>query len=120
MKNKKICVIIKIKRWWRLIAKGSNAKIAVTNKIAQAFGEDWIGEVNKKLYVWADDGGERVQISIALTCPKVMIDAPDKNYVPDNDWSDDGGLREAPSLPAVEITAEEKKNIADLMERLGL
>lgn len=49
-----------------------------------------------------------------------MIDAPDKNYVPDNDWSDDGGLREAPSLPAVEITAEEKKNIADLMERLGL
>lgn len=102
------------------MAKGSQAKINVTNKIANAFGEDWIGEVNKKLYVWADDGGERVQISIALTCPKVQVDAPDKNFVPDNDWSDDVGVREAPSLPAAEITAEEKKNIADLMERLGL
>lgn len=99
------------------MAKGSQAKVNVTNKIANAFGEDWIGEVNKKLYVWADDGGERVQISIALTCPKIPIDAPDKNYVPDNDWSED-------SIPApkanVEISEEEKKNISDLMERLGL
>lgn len=99
------------------MAKGANAKIAVTNKIANAFGEDWIGEVNKKLYVWADDGGERVQISIALTCPKTPIDAPDKNYVPDNDWSE-----ESASVPKakVEISEEEKKNISDLMERLGL
>ena len=74
--------------------------------------------MNKKLYVWADDGGERVQISIALTCPKVMIDAPDKNYVPDNDWSDNA-VSAAPAVKA-EITEEEKKNISDLMERLGL
>lgn len=99
------------------MAKGAQAKINVTNKIANAFGEDWIGEVNKKLYVWADDGGERVQISIALTCPKVMVDAPDKNFVPDNDWSDEGVV--IPTIKA-EITEEEKQNIADLMERLGL
>lgn len=98
------------------MAKGAQAKINVTNKIANAFGEDWIGEVNKKLYVWADDGGERVQISIALTCPKTPVDAPDKNFVPDNDWSEDTPA----SQKKVEITAEEKKNIADLMERLGL
>ena len=102
------------------MARGSVAKEKVTNKIANAFGEDFIGEVNKKLYVWCDDGGERVQISIALTCPKTLIDAPDKNFVPDNDWSDGGGLREAPSLPATEITEDEKKNISDLMARLGL
>ena len=99
------------------MAKGAQAKIAVTNKIANTFGEDWIGEVNKKLYVWADDGGERVQISIALTCPKTFIDAPDKNFVPDNDWSDDS----TPVTPKkAEISDEEKKNIADLMKRLGL
>ena len=99
------------------MAKGAQAKINVTNKIANAFGEDWIDEVNKKLYVWADDGGERVQISIALTCPKTPVDAPDKNFVPDNDWSED----ETPAQKkAVEITDEEKKNIADLMQRLGL
>lgn len=97
------------------MAKGAQAKINVQNKIANAFGEDWIGEVNKKLYVWADDGGDRVQISIALTCPKVMVDAPDKNYVPDNDWSED-----IVQAPKAEMTEDEKKNIADLMERLGL
>ena len=100
------------------MAKGSQAKINVTNKIANAFGEDWIGEVNKKLYVWADDGGERVQISITLTCPKIQVDAPDKNYVPDNDWSEDGAA--SALTPAAEVTEEEKKNIADLMARLGL
>lgn len=105
-----------------MAAKGSVAKEKVINKIANTFGEDWIGEVNKKYYVWADDGDTRVQICIALTCPKTMIDAPDKNFVPDNDWSDDGRsvLREAPSLPAAEITEAEKKNISDLMTRLGL
>lgn len=104
------------------MARGSVAKEKVTNKIANAFGEDFIGEVNKKLYVWCDDGDTRVQICIALTCPKTMIDAPDKNFVPDNDWSDDnkGALREAPSLPAATITEDEKKNISDLMARLGL
>ena len=100
------------------MAKGAQAKINVQNKIAQAFGEDWIGEVNKKLYVWADDGGDRVQISIALTCPKTMVDAPDKNFVPDNDWSDDGETSAPPKR--AEITDEEKQNIADLMSRLGL
>lgn len=100
------------------MAKGAQAKINVTNKIANLFGEDYIGEVNKKLYVWADDGGDRVQISIALTCPKTFIDAPDKNYVPDNDWSDEDAPVQVPQK--AEISAEEKKNIADLMERLGL
>lgn len=100
------------------MAKGAQAKINVTNKIANLFGEDYIGEVNKKLYVWADDGGDRVQISIALTCPKTFIDAPDKNYVPDNDWSDEDTPVQVPQK--AEISAEEKKNIADLMERLGL
>lgn len=99
------------------MAKGAQAKINVQNKIANAFGEDWIGEINKKLYVWADDGGERVQISIALTCPKTLVDAPDKSFVPDNDWSDDGTT---PTIPKAEITEEEKQNIADLMARLGL
>ena len=100
------------------MAKGAQAKINVTNKIANLFGEDYIGEVNKKLYVWADDGSDRVQISIALTCPKTFIDAPDKNYVPDNDWSNEDTPVQVPQK--AEISAEEKKNIADLMERLGL
>ena len=36
------------------MAKGANAKNAVINKIAMAFGTDYIGEIDKKVYVWAD------------------------------------------------------------------
>lgn len=98
------------------MAKGQNAKNEVINKIANTFGEDWIGEYNKKYYVWANDGGERVQISIALTCPKVMIDAPDHDFTPDHDWSQPTPQ----AAPKAEVTEEEKENIAALMERLGL
>ena len=47
------------------MAKGAIAKQVVINKIAEAFGADYIGEVDKKLYVWADENGEKIQIAIA-------------------------------------------------------
>lgn len=43
-----------------MAARGTNAKIEVTKKIQEAFGENFVGEVDKKLYVWANDGGETV------------------------------------------------------------
>ena len=42
------------------MAKGTIAKENVTRKIIEAFGKDYIGEFDKKLYLWADDGGDRV------------------------------------------------------------
>jgi hypothetical protein len=42
------------------MAKGSVAKINVIDKIRAAFGSDFIGEYDKKIYVWAEDGGEKV------------------------------------------------------------
>jgi hypothetical protein len=40
------------------MAKGTLAKQNVTDKIRSAFGADFIGEYDKKIYVWANDGGE--------------------------------------------------------------
>ena len=48
-----------------MAAKGTQAKIEVLNKIKEAFGKDFIGEIDKKIYVWAQDTGERVQIAIS-------------------------------------------------------
>ena len=53
------------------MVKGQIAKEQVVKIISQAFGKDYIGEFDKKHYVWANDGGEKVQIAITLTCPKV-------------------------------------------------
>ena len=90
--------------------RGSEAKINVAKKIAEAFGEDFIGEFDKKYYVWAKDGTERVQISIALTCPKNMVGGE----TPTNAFDT------TPNPTSVDISDEERKNIQMLMERLGL
>jgi hypothetical protein len=105
------------------MAKGAIAKQVVTNKIAEAFGEDYIGEVDKKIYVWAMENGEKVQIALALTCPKVMV-ANGAAPVPAALESTDGGFNwddtvKPDAEPAV-ITADEEANISKLMAELGL
>ena len=108
------------------MAKGSLAKEAVTKRIAQAFGEDYIGEVDKKLYVWAIENGEKIQIAIAMTCPKVPVQTDGTVFV------DNGGAYDFENM-AVTTTAsannnkeplvismEEKKNISNLITKLGL
>lgn len=94
------------------MARGQIAKEQVVQTLATAFGDKYIGEHDKKYYVWADDGGAPVQIAIALTCPKVEIEtgnAPDISPTP--------GIT---SKVAVELTPEEEDNINTLFTRLGL
>ena len=104
------------------MAKGAVAKQVVTNKIAEAFGADYIGEVDKKLYVWADENGEKVQIAIALTCPKVQVEtgAAPTPVVENGGGYDWDAAPVGPSSTPAEITVDEQKNIADLMAQLGL
>lgn len=107
------------------MAKGTIAKEAVVRKIAAAFGEDYIGEYDKKYYVWANENGERVQIAVSLTCPKTPIEVATNIAEDGGDWdfTDDGpktGAVAVTNAAPAEITEQEKQNIADLMARLGL
>ena len=107
------------------MARGSVAKSNITEKLKNFFGTDFAGEADRKLYVWADDGSEKVQIAITLTCPKTNVDFSDNS----------GGFVEAgPATgivgsyvgkrvtiePIVEMTPEEEKNIAELIRKLNL
>lgn len=108
-----------------MAAKGTIAKTNVENKIKEIFGADFAGIADKKLYVWADDGGERVQIAIAMTCPKVNVDFGD---------SAGGSIEADPAIgavgsfvgkrvaiePIVEMTPEEQATITALLDRFGL
>ena len=103
------------------MARGSIAKENVVAKIQEAFGTDWIGEENKKYYVWAKDGSEKVQICISLTCPKNPVGTVDMSsaFGDGIDFEATPIVAQTTFTPA-EITEEEKQNLADLMERLGL
>ena len=103
------------------MAKGTNAKNAVINKIAMAFGTDYIGEIDKKVYVWAEDGGEKVQIAIALTCPKNPVETGGVSTAPVSGWDfSDNVVTASTPVSKAEITPEEQARIADMMSRLGL
>lgn len=107
------------------MARGQEAKNYVICKIKEAFGENFIGEVDKKIYVWSKENGEPMQVAISLTCPKTPVESI--NAVLDF-GSSDGGLNfdDAVSIAVsapkqkVEISAEEKQTVLDLMEKLGL
>lgn len=105
------------------MAKGAIAKENVTKKIAAAFGADFVGEFDKKLYVWAEENGERVQIAIAMTCPKNPVGNIDFSAEPGNSLNFEdmsAGLIAGGNTTTTEISDEEKNNIAELMKRLGL
>lgn len=107
------------------MARGNIAKTNIIKKLMSTFGDDWIGEYEKKAYVWANDGGERVQIAISLTCPKnpIQINKDIQINMGDYDFSDDAPINTLVAVdeaaPA-EITDEEKENLRLLMEKLGL
>lgn len=103
------------------MAKGSIAKDNVIAKISEAFGQDYVGVYDKKVYVFADDGGEKVQIAISMTCPKVpvgVVAAPAKDGI---DFEDTSTPIIAPTaFEPAEISDDERANVAALMARLGL
>ena len=103
------------------MAKGTVAKQNVVAKLKEVFGENYIGENANKHYVWADDGGEKVQIAISLTCPKNPIGTVDMSsaFGDGLDFEAEPVLVQTKFEPA-EITPEETKNLADLMASLGL
>ena len=107
------------------MARGNIAKDKVTKQIKAAFGENFVAEVDKKLYVWADDGGERVQIAISLTCPKTFVEPTGQVIVQEKDNGFDFEAEPVPvvkvaATPSAEISEEEKNNIELLMKKLGL
>lgn len=100
------------------MAKGAVAKENAAKKMAEVFGSNWIGEYDKKYYIWSEENGEKVQIAISMTCPKTPIGeagaVTDSNVLNFEDSAASG------ESAKVDITPDEKKNIADLMARLGL
>jgi len=77
--------------------RGNTAKEKVTEIISSAFGEDYLGTDDKgRLMLSVDDGGELVNICLAMTCPKTVV------------------KKEISSI------AEEEVSVDKLLKRLGL
>ena len=104
------------------MAKGAIGKQNVIEKIKTAFGADFIGEYDKKIYVWTQENGERIQIALSLTCPKVQVAVAEAAATGDFNFEDDAPstVVAAGAYQPAEITKEERERVNDLMKRLGL
>lgn len=104
------------------MARGNDAKEYVVNKMAEAFGDAWIGEYSKKYYVWSQENGERIQIAISLTCPKVPVEVASAPVTGDFNFEDDAPntVVAATGFQPAEITDDERDKVRDLMRTLGL
>ena len=103
------------------MAKGAGAKEYVVNKLREAFGDDYIGEVDKKYYVWGREAGQKMQIAIALTCPKTPVgevSAAKEAF----DWSDSEASPAGTTsvFKPAQIDDDERARVAELMAKLGL
>lgn len=96
------------------MAKGTIAKEYVVKKIKEVFAEDFIGEQDKKVYVWGIENGEKIQIAISLTCTKNPIGGINFEMMPvENEVR-------AEVVETAEITQVEKDNVAELIKMLGI
>jgi hypothetical protein len=105
-----------------MAAKGTIAKENIKKEIINLFGQDKAFEVDKKIYINTTENGEPIQIALTMTCPKTFIESDGYAAVSSNalDFEDDSSSIGKPAKNNVEISDEEKQNIKDLMERLGL
>ena len=103
------------------MARGSVAKQKIAQKLETLFGADFVGESGGKYYVWENDGAEKVQIAISLTCPKNPIGTVDMSsaFGDGMDFEAAPVVAQTTFVPA-EITPEETENLATMMARLGL
>jgi hypothetical protein len=97
------------------MAKGNIAKEYVVNKIKSAFGEDFIGEQDKKFYVWGIENGEKVQVALSLTCPKNPIGGMNFDMMEVS-----APVVEQRNMGSAEITAAEQNKIDELMKILEI
>lgn len=102
------------------MARGAIAKQVITKKLQEAFGADFLGEMDKKIYLQAPENGEMVQIAISMTCPKNTIEVSNAPVIKNGmiDFEAEGTLV-APAA-TTEISTEERETIEEMMNRLGL
>ena len=96
-----------------MAAKGNEAKSKITKKILETFGNSaFIANGGKEIRINEEENGELIQIKLTLTASKTPISQNGE------DISSQGiNFAESKNID-IEMTSEEKENIADFIKRI--
>ena len=105
------------------MAKGALAKENIINKILETF--EGAFKYDKEIRIPMMENGEEVQIKVALTCAKTNVDRGEDVAIPGASTvkastTTASATVSKVSTTVVEPTEEEKKNVEDLLIKLGL
>lgn len=98
-----------------MAVKGAVAKTVVIDKLKEAFGSDFVGVSEGKVYVWAMDSTEKVQIAISMTCPKVPYGETKDEGIDFNNIS-----TKIDTFQPAQIDEKELDNVRKLIAEFGL
>ena len=102
--------------------KGDIAKATVLNKISEIYPDAIFAD--KKLYVWeTDEGGEKVQIAIAMTMPKVPVESGESMPKVSSGaapWENAAAAASMKKMDKIIASRDEEEMVAKLMEKLGI
>lgn len=93
-----------------MAVRGTASKEKLIQTIIDATGTDFLGIVDKKLYIRAFENGEELQLAISITCPKNLIDF--------GNTSPTKAAETPPETP--EISKQEEETIEQLLAKLNL
>jgi len=97
-----------------MAGKGSEAKTNLMNKFIEALGSDYLGvEDGKKWYFNSTEAGQKVQVCVTLTCPKVPFEGNAPAVA-------SGDAADSPSNVVTELSDEDRRKIEELKERLNI
>lgn len=107
--------------------RGDAARADVMDTIVRAFKDvDALeGVVDKKIYVWAQDGagGEKIQFAISITAPKTPVTcggAVNGNEAPWESAPQTSPAASSASKVPIELSAADRAKVQELMTQLGL
>ena len=98
-----------------MAVKGAVAKTVVIDKLKEVFGTDFVGVSEGKVYVWAMDGTEKVQICISMTCPKTPYGEAKDEGMDFNNVS-----TKIDTFQPAQIDEKELDNVRKLIAEFGL
>lgn len=102
------------------MARGAESKLKIQKQILEAFPGSFLYNDGKEIRIPVPEGGEIVQIKVALTCAKENVECGADTAMP-GDFPAPTNIPVTPErTEPVAPTASEKEAVAQMLRRLGL
>ena len=100
------------------MARGAVSKEKITKRILDTFEGSFL--YDKEIRIPVTEDGELIQIKVTLTAAKTNVESGDDVKIPGVESNEINFETQTATKEKIEVTEEEKQNVATLLKNLGL